>query len=666
LGEGASKLARAVAVLGDGVPFPRACALAGLDEKTGHQLSVRLAQADVFAPARPLSFAHPILRAAVYAELDPGERMVAHRRAAELLAAEGAEVDAVAVHLLATEPRGDPQVVRTLRQAASWALSRGATQTAVRCMRRALEEPPEAGERPRLTFELASAELRTGDSASANDHFEAGVRATPDPRLRASFAWDHALALQALGRHEEAFRVRERAVDDVRGIDGDLAFSLEASLIASARFELSRLEWAKTRLDRYLAEPGLPERAEQRMRATRAQISAFDRSSAQPASRLAAIADRALVSGELIDASGSVTTPFFSAVELLSLADRPQRARNALDQLLEESQRRGSAPGFAFACGWRCLLLTREGLLSEAEADARSCAELALAQGWFRLGPPVLGYILEALIERDQLADAQRILQDSGVIEQDAADTVLLDPVIHARARLRALAGDLAASRSDLASLELRDARWNTYQSLVPPVLVAPELVGEWPEKAKADAEVMLREAHVWDTPRAIGMALRANALLCEGGTRIELLREAAAMLEASPARVEYARTLVDLGAALRASNHRAAARAPLRQALDIADAAGATLVARRANHELRAAGGRSRRPRTGGPEALTASERRIALMAAEGRSNPEIAQALFITKKTVEAHLASVYRKLEIHSRSQLEFALSDAPEAA
>jgi DNA-binding CsgD family transcriptional regulator len=223
------------------------------------------------------------------------------------------------------------------------------------------------------------------------------------------------------------------------------------------------------------------------------------------------------------------------------------------------------------------------------------------------------------------------------------------------------LAGDLAAARSDLASLERRNARWNTYPSLVPPVLVAPELIGEAAEKAKVEAEVMLREAHVWNTPRAIGMALRANARLCEGGTRVELLREAAAVLEASPARVEHARALVDLGAALRAGNHRAAAREPLRQALDIAHASGAILLSRRANHELRAAGGRPRRARTAGPQALTASERRIAGMAAEGRSNPEIAQALFITKKTVEAHLASAYRKLEIHSRSQLEFALRE-----
>ena len=90
-----------------------------------------------------------------------------------------------------------------------------------------------------------------------------------------------------------------------------------------------------------------------------------------------------------------------------------------------------------------------------------------------------------------------------------------------------------------------------------------------------------------------------------------------------------------------------------------LADACGARPLAERARQELRAAGGRPRRPRTTGTQALTASERRIAAMAADGLSNPEIAQALFVTKKTVEAHLSSAYRKLDIHSRNQLAAAL-------
>ncbi|MFL5885651.1 MAG: LuxR C-terminal-related transcriptional regulator, partial [Thermoleophilaceae bacterium] len=159
----------------------------------------------------------------------------------------------------------------------------------------------------------------------------------------------------------------------------------------------------------------------------------------------------------------------------------------------------------------------------------------------------------------------------------------------------------------------------------------------------------------------AVGMALRAAGLVEGGERRIELLAEAADVLADAPARLERARALTDLGAALRQANRRIAAREPLRLALDLADACGARPLAERARQELRAAGGRPRRPRTSGVEALTASERRIAAMAARGMSNPEIAQALFVTKKTVEAHLGGAYRKLGIRSRTQLAGALEE-----
>jgi hypothetical protein len=142
LGDDAWALARAVAVLGDGVPLRRAAQLAGIDADRAGVVVAALARAHILAPARPLAFAHPILRGAVHADIDPGELAAAHRRAADLLAAEGAGADAVAVHLLATEPAGDAAVAATLRDAARRAIGRGAASTAVACLRRALAEPP--------------------------------------------------------------------------------------------------------------------------------------------------------------------------------------------------------------------------------------------------------------------------------------------------------------------------------------------------------------------------------------------------------------------------------------------------------------------------------------------------------------------------------------------
>ena len=149
---------------------------------------------------------------------------------------------------------------------------------------------------------------------------------------------------------------------------------------------------------------------------------------------------------------------------------------------------------------------------------------------------------------------------------------------------------------------------------------------------------------------------------LVEGGQAgIALLREAVDVLAGSEARLKHARALVDLGAALRRSNQRREARERLREGVDLAGRLGAHGLAERANEEIAATGARPRRVLQTGLDALTASERRVAQLAADGMTNKEIAQALFITMKTVEVHLSHAYRKLEISSRGQLDKALAD-----
>jgi DNA-binding CsgD family transcriptional regulator len=651
LGDEASALARAIAILGDGTPSHRAAALAELPEDRADELSRALARAGILASARPLAFEHPVLRSSVYNDIDPGERARAHAQAAALLADEGAEPDAVAVHLLETEPAADPAVAATLSEAAARALARGAASVAVACLRRALAEPPPVDERGPLTLRLAVAEVQAGYPQAAVEHFDEGARITADPRTRAVRAWDHAAALQAVGRGDEAWALRERAIDDARQVDGELALSLEASLIASGALNRSRAKWARERLDRYRGRLSGSTPADARLLATQAIVDALFGDA--PADAVADTAERALASAELgVRTSGFV--PFFCAVEALWCADRIEAAQRALDRALEAARRRGSATAFAAMSGWRGQLLARQGELVAAEADARSCAELSLSHGWFGVAPPMLGYVLDVLITRGELDDAQRLLDESGIADRAEGGDFTFHPMLHARARLRAARGDLDGGRADFEVLGRRPARWVPLLRLVPAVLVAPELSGPV-EEERERAERMLHDAHGWGTPRAIGMALRAAALV-EGGARgLDLLREAVEVLAASPARLEYAHALADLGAALRHANRRSDARVPLRQALDLADACGARPLEKRVRHELRAAGARPRRARTSGVGSLTASERRIAEMAAGGLSNPEIAQALFVTKKTVEAHLGSAYRKLDIHSRNEL-----------
>src|SRR5262249_30173834 len=129
-------------------------------------------------------------------------------------------------------------------------------------------------------------------------------------------------------------------------------------------------------------------------------------------------------------------------------------------------------------------------------------------------------------------------------------------------------------------------------------------------------------------------------------------------------ARLEYGYALRDLGAAMRRSNQRTAAREPLRMALEVAERCGATLLAEGAIEDLIASGARPRRRSATGVEALTPTERRVAAMAAEGLTNREIAQSLFVTLRTVETHLSGVFRKLDLSSRTQLPAALARTEE--
>ena len=179
-------------------------------------------------------------------------------------------------------------------------------------------------------------------------------------------------------------------------------------------------------------------------------------------------------------------------------------------------------------------------------------------------------------------------------------------------------------------------------------------------DSGSATAHASWREAELADVrafgaPRALGIALRV-AGLAQGGERgLELLDESVAVLRSSPALLERAHSLAELGAALRRAGRRAAAREPLAEALDLAARCGARPLAARAREELKATGARPRRAWRTGVEALTPSELRVVRLAAEGRTNREIAHELYVTLKTVEGHLSRAYTKLGIERRGQL-----------
>jgi DNA-binding CsgD family transcriptional regulator len=178
-------------------------------------------------------------------------------------------------------------------------------------------------------------------------------------------------------------------------------------------------------------------------------------------------------------------------------------------------------------------------------------------------------------------------------------------------------------------------------------------------------SEEELELARTFGAPRVLGVALRAAGLVAGVQRGEGLLREAIEVLAGPDNRLEQARALADLGAVLRRSNRRVEARHMLRQAVDVARRVGAEPLARRAETELLATGAKLRRVMLSGLEALTASERRIAELAAEGLSNAQIAQTLFITTRTVEGHLTHVFQKLNVSARTELLAALAAPTQA-
>jgi ATP/maltotriose-dependent transcriptional regulator MalT len=334
--------------------------------------------------------------------------------------------------------------------------------------------------------------------------------------------------------------------------------------------------------------------------------------------------------------------------------------------MVADSRRRGSVMGYATASAWRAAIALQRGLIASAEVDARSAVELTTAHGLHFLAPYTHAFLGEALIEQGKLEQAAAVFERAELGPMRGTRPELR--FMHTRARAHLARGKTAAAIADLRACQTTEEgpgsrnpnvlAWRSTLALALPATSREEAL------VLVDAELNL--ARQIGQPRAIGVALRARGLLCKAEEQISVLREASTALEACPSLLEQAHTLTDLGAALRRAGRRSEARELLRRALDLAAGCGARALAARAREELVTAGARPRRERVSGVEALTASEQRVAQMAATGMTNREIAQALFVTMKAVAQHLTHVYGKLEIAGRAELSGALAKTDPSA
>jgi DNA-binding CsgD family transcriptional regulator len=656
-------LLRAASILGDGTQLRHAAALAGVEARELGPAAALLVRLDLLRREDPLEFFHPVVRSAVYETLDVVERDAAHRLAAELLLDAGALPESAAGHLLRVAPQADPFVVSTLRQAAERALAQGAADAAVEYLTRALEEQIDPAARAEVLVELGLAERRTNGPAAA-DHLRAGLGLLADPTQRCAVALELGRALWFTDRIGDALAVFEQALRELDQRKPDLHELLEAELISSAwwnpqTYPIAEAAIAKLDLDALHGGPG--------SEILLATLAHYEYRLAMRRERAIEFARRALASGNLL-ASGSIA--FFYAVVTLSRSGLLDEALPIFNQAVAQARRRGDIFNVAFLLMWRGVCQTDRGDLRAAVADLREAIDLSVAHGMRVAWPYNIGFLAYGLLEQGSADEAARVIDRGDFPEQLPLDQVHLVWFRLHRARLRIETGspergveELLQVGETLRLLPFDNPTGEPWRSWAAEGL----RLLDRNEEARALAAEELALARRWGDPQTIGASLRALGLVVGGTAGIGLLGEAVEVLAGSAARLKYARALVDLGAALRRADRRTEARERLRQGVDLALKIGAFGLAGRANEEIAATGARPRKVLQTGLDAVTASERRVAQLAADGMSNKEIAQTLFVTIKTVEVHLSHAYRKLEISSRAQLENALlTPAPGSA
>lgn len=650
LSPAAVELARAVAVLGRCDSLTVAAALAELDGTSAARAVQGLVAADVLDPGTDLRFRHPVVQASIYRDLPAPVRALRHRQAARVLADMGGTVGQVANQLLGADPAGDPWTVGVLRSAAADARARGAPGAAVVLLERACAEMRSSVDAD-LLLELGRAALAALDVPTAIDALARAMDGA-EATSRAAAALELARALLHAGRAQDALRLMETELRAGGAIDAELRTWLEVEYALHAGPLVETVATSR----RFRALTG----------ASVAQLAALGVASsmADTAREAAELAGRAVAGGALVRALDAQSA-WFVAPWMLIRTDRLDAATRIAEEALEHSRLSGARLGFARSSWLRAEVAYPTGDLPGAEAHARSAYAIASEGGslWVWLMSGAL--LAQVLADRGALAEAREIAAALDISMLPPSER-LTRPVHYSRAYVALLGGLPAQTVRELGHLlepgGLTPAARSRFATGMGLRAIALSRLGRLGEARSAAAEE-LAWARRWGAPRFVGMALRAQASTVDDTERVPVLQAAVTVLEGTPARLELARALGDLGSALRRSNQRLAARDPLRRSLDLARRCRADALADHLHGELRAAGAKPRRDRLTGTDSLTASEGRIAGMAAAGMTNPQIAQALFLTPGTVEKHLTSIYAKLGISSRHRLPAALATDP---
>ncbi len=599
---------------------------------------------------RTVRFVHPLLASACYSDVAPAKRRGAHRSLAEAVADPEERVR----HLALAAESPDEAVATALESAAETAGRRGAPQTAAQLLELAIE----------LTPAHHDAELRRRKSHASDYHYVCGDIARARSLLEEASAQAPAgperagivirLAQTMRDDVERAIVVCEQALVEAEGDGTQLAqvhhllahlWAARGSTRTSLKHARRAVEFAEQSEDAALLASAL----------TRAAAHEYRGGGSERAFALLGQARELERSGRSVAVYWG---PGLTLARILFYQGRYDEARRSFDELLHSVSMSGDERSRLRVLTYVAELEWGTGHLvaaAERAAEALELAEqidldpLSLAEALRQKAfvDAYAGRVAAARLAAEQVLELAR---SSGAEEPQIDAFALLGFVELSRGEMSSAATYL---RQALAMKRREGWRAPTMLPIWENAIEALLGVGETDE-ARTTVRAYEQLAREYDSLPALALAARCRALVSASDGDLERAFEAfdraLALHEAAPNPVEQARTLLAYGAALRRSKQRRASRERLELALSEFERLGTPLWAEKAKAEFARVGGRA--PRSG---ELSESERRIAELVAEGRSNKEIAAALFLTPKTVETKLSRMYAKLGIHSRGEL-----------
>jgi DNA-binding CsgD family transcriptional regulator len=632
-------VARALAVLGRPTPPALLGRMLGLGAEQVAQVLEAMRTAGLLDGN---SFRHPAVGTAALDSIPPDERAALHGRAARLLHEDGATAVTVAAHLVASDAAEPPWAATVLEEAAEQAIADHEPQLALACLRLAHRTYADQREQVRITCALARVEWRT-DPVVAGRLLPGLVAAAREGRLTDQQLLTLARHLMWSGQAAETTDVLRRSTATARPAPDTLARELAA-----------------TRLMVAAACPGvadglvLPDDADLVSTAASGMLRMAAALSSTLAGRadgdVADVAEQTLEGTRLTERSLGYVV---AAVGVLVYAEHPARAERWCDSFLKEAASLRAPTWHAILAAAYAMVAARQGDLAAAESHARTALSRISPVGWGNaIGLPISVTVLAATA-MGRFEDAAAHLGIA--VPEDMFETLCGLHYLHARGRYRLATGNPRAALADFRTCGDLMTRWGCdIPGLVPWRAEAAQALLALGERDQAVRLVDEQLALAGSEPSGTrGACLRLRAMTAEPARRPALLNAAVRVLEHSDDRYELVLALSDLSRAQHAVGEHDQARVTAHAARRLAGQCGVPWP-RTAPLDT-APGDDGTRPALGPDLGLTEAELKVAELAAEGRTNREIAGTLLITVSTVEQHLTKVYRKLDVNQRSEL-----------